>query len=103
MSRLIPGFHVATIGSRFQYVIDGWPTTGSRRCLRCPSCPGTCRVPTGKPLALTFELVRNLAPAAFAIAMLGAIESLLSAVVADGMSGHRHDPDAELLARGRGT
>jgi SulP family sulfate permease len=32
--------------------------------------------------------------------MLGAIEALLSAVVADGMSGHRHDPDAELFAQG---
>ena len=43
------------------------------------------------------------APAAFAIAMLGAIESLLSAVVADGMTGHKHDPDAELVAQGIGN
>ena len=35
--------------------------------------------------------------------MLGAIESLLSAVVADGMTGQRHDPDAELLAQGIGN
>ena len=34
---------------------------------------------------------------------MGAIESLLSAVVADGMSGHRHDPDAELLGQGVGN
>ena len=34
--------------------------------------------------------------------MLGGIESLLSAVIADGMAGTRHDPDAELLARCRG-
>jgi SulP family sulfate permease len=38
-----------------------------------------------------------------AIALLGAIESLLSAVVADGMAGTRHDPDAELLAQGTGN
>jgi len=37
---------------------------------------------------------------AFAVAMLGGIESLLSAVIADGMAGTRHDPDAELLALG---
>ena len=39
-------------------------------------------------------------PSAFAIALLGAIESLLSAVVADGMTGTQHDPDTELLAQG---
>src|SRR5262249_3924442 len=42
-------------------------------------------------------------PSAFAIAMLGAIESLLSAVVADGMAQTRHDPDAELVALGIGN
>ena len=35
--------------------------------------------------------------------MLGAIESLLSAVVADGMTGRKHDPDAELMAQGIGN
>lgn len=39
-------------------------------------------------------------PYAFGFALLGAIESLLSAVVADGMAGSRHRPDAELLAQG---
>lgn len=103
MSRLIPGFHVATIGSRFQYVIDGVVHHGIPPLPPLPILPWHMPGPDGQPLALTFELVRNLAPAAFAIAMLGAIESLLSAVVADGMSGHRHDPDAELLAQGTGN
>jgi len=49
------------------------------------------------------ELEERLAPPAFAIAMLGAIESLLSAVVADGMTGGAHDPDAELMAQGTGN
>ena len=44
-----------------------------------------------------------LVPSAFAIALLGAIESLLCAVVSDGMTGTRHDPDAELLALGAGN
>jgi SulP family sulfate permease len=57
----------------------------------------------GRPFVLTFGLVRELVPGAFAIAMLGAIESLLSAVVADGMARTRHDPDAELLALGVGN
>ena len=48
-------------------------------------------------------MLRELLPGAFSIAMLGAIESLLSAVVADGMARTRHDPDAELLALGVGN
>jgi SulP family sulfate permease len=42
-------------------------------------------------------------PAAFTIAMLGAIESLLSAVVADGMTGTKHDSNRELVAQGVGN
>jgi SulP family sulfate permease len=49
-----------------------------------------------------FDVARmiELLPSAFAIAMLGAIESLLSAVVADGMAGTRHDPNQELIGQG---
>lgn len=47
-------------------------------------------------LARVIELVGP----AFAIAMLGAIESLLSAVVADGMAGTRHDSNQELIGQG---
>jgi len=55
--------------------------------------------------ALMFPLVDfaklvELLPSAFAIAMLGAIESLLSATVADGLSGTRHDPNQELIGQG---
>lgn len=54
-------------------------------------------------MVISLELLRDLALPALAIAMLGAIESLLSAVVADGMTGQTHDPDAELLAQGTGN
>jgi sulfate permease, SulP family len=47
--------------------------------------------------------VRELMGPAFAIAMLGSIESLLCAVIADGMTGRKHDPDAELVAQGLGN
>jgi SulP family sulfate permease len=47
--------------------------------------------------------LQELLSGGFAVAMLGGIESLLSAVVADGMAGTRHDPDAELLALGVGN
>jgi SulP family sulfate permease len=89
--RLWPGFAVATITSRF----SGIPALAPPLALPW-SLPG----PDGKPLGLSLALVRDLFPAAFAIAMLGAIESLLSAVVADGMSGDKHDPDGELLGQG---
>ncbi len=48
-------------------------------------------------------MIKELLPSAFAIALLGAIESLLSAVIADGMTGTRHDPNAELTALGIGN
>jgi SulP family sulfate permease len=54
----------------------------------------------GGAMSLSFATIRALAGPAFAIAMLGAIESLLAAVVSDGMSGTRHDPNAELMALG---
>src|SRR5690606_10046511 len=48
-------------------------------------------------------LLRALLPTSLALAMLGSIASLLSALVADGLSGDRHDPDAELVALGIGN
>jgi SulP family sulfate permease len=49
---------------------------------------------------LDFETIQALIQPAFAIALLGGIESLLSAVVADGMMGGRHRSNAELVAQG---
>jgi SulP family sulfate permease len=71
---------VETIGTRF----GGIPSS-----LPIPHAP-----------TITWSLVRELIPSASAIAFLGAIESLLSAVVADGMTGNRHRSDQELVAQG---
>ncbi len=49
---------------------------------------------------LSFDRLLSLLPSALVIAMLGAIESLLSAVVADGMAGTRHDSNQELIGQG---
>jgi SulP family sulfate permease len=61
-------------------------------------------IPRGLPHLVLPEVTMarlvGLVPAAFTIAMLGAIESLLSAVVADGMAGTRHDPNQELIGQG---
>ena len=54
-------------------------------------------LPEGKTL---FGAMQELAPVAFTIAMLGAIESLLSAMVADGVIGDRHNSNTELIGQG---
>ena len=54
-------------------------------------------LPEGKTL---FATMQELAPVAFTIAMLGAIESLLSAMVADGVIGDRHNSNTELIGQG---
>ncbi len=96
LHHFVPSFEVSTIGTRFHYVIDGATRGG------IPPFPPRPILPWGGS-HLTFELIRELLPAAFAIAMLGAIESLLSAVIADGMTGKRHDPNAELVGLGIGN
>ena len=71
---------VETIGSRF----GGLPSS-----LPAPHLP-----------AVSYERLAALLPSALAFALLGGIESLLSAVVADGMSGRRHRSNGELVAQG---
>jgi sulfate permease, SulP family len=74
------GLDVATIGSRFGGIPRGLPA---------PLVPD-----------ITLDKVWRVLPDAIAIALLGSIESLLSAVVADKMSGLRHRSDIELVAQG---
>lgn len=57
-------------------------------------------LPTVEPIGITVESMRLLFPSAFTIAMLGAIESLLSATVADGVTGDKHNSNMELIAQG---
>ncbi len=99
-----PEIPVTTIADRFSYIgADGATHAGIPPLLPQWHWPWNLPGPGGAPLALSFELVRSLVGPAFAIAMLGAIESLLCAVVADGMTGKKHDPDAELVAQGLGN
>ena len=71
---------VETIGTRFGGIPQG--------------------LPDFDPPEFTFALVRHLIAPAMTIALLGAIESLLSAAVADGMIDDKHDPNQELIAQG---
>jgi len=94
---------VATLGERFSYVLDGVSHPGIPPFLPDFAWPWQLSGADGRPLELSFQLIRQLLAPAFAIAMLGAIESLLCAVVADGMTGSKHDPNAELMGQGLGN
>ena len=96
LARRLPGFHVATIGSRFHSVANGREVAG------IPQVPPLPMLPWGSG-GMTPGKARELFPSALAIAMLGAIESLLSAVIADAMTGKKHDPNAELVGLGIGN
>ena len=100
---IAPGFQAATIASRFEYSLHGLLGHGIPPLPPLPLLPWTLPGGDGRPIGVSLALLRELLPAGFAIAALGAIESLLSAVVADGMTGRKHDPDAELMAQGTGN
>lgn len=57
-------------------------------------------LPTPSFPSISIDLIQDVFPDAITIALLGAIESLLSAVVADGMTGNRHRSNCELVAQG---
>lgn len=77
---LIPGIQVETIGDRF----GSLPTD----------------IPQPHGFELTIATINQLLPSAFTIAILGAIESLLSATVADGYTGSRTNSNTELIGQG---
>lgn len=97
------GFDVDTIGSRFTFLFpDGSVGQGIPPFLPSFKLPWLWETPSGEAL-WSFDILRALVPVAFSIAMLGAIESLLCAVILDGMSGHRHSANGELLGQGLGN
>ena len=100
------GSEVATIGNTFHYVLaNGETAWGIPNHLPSFDWPWQQMTSTAETasLNLDWQTARELLSAAFAIAMLGAIESLLCAVVLDGMSGRRHSANSELLGQGIGN
>ncbi len=69
-----------------------------------PPIPRVGDIPYGLPTFslphFDFQLLKDVLPAGLTIALLGAIEALLCAVVADGMTGTKHDSDKELIGQG---
>ncbi len=89
-----PDAAVQTIGTRFGGLPGGPPRF---------AWPWQFSDATHGPLPISLDMLRELILPAFTIATLGAIESLLSAVVAAGLSGKDHDPNAELIGQGLGN
>lgn len=76
-----------------QFGITGIDTIGDRFQIQA-------QLPKMQVPSITWEMIQQLAPIAFTIAILGAIESLLSAAVADGVISDRHHSNTELVAQG---
>lgn len=98
-----PESSVATIGSRFSWESGGVTHPGIPQQAPQLVLPWLLPGAGGGALSFSLQTFRELLGPALTIAMLGAIESLLCAVVADGMAGTKHDPDAELIAQGAGN
>lgn len=95
------GGDVATIGSRFHYLLsDGSQGNGIPQLLPQLVLPWQM---SEASFTLSLDSLQALLPAAFSMAMLGAIESLLCAVVLDGMTGTRHKANSELIGQGLGN
>ena len=99
-SKKIPGSLVAiivvTLAVYFMKLYGGInciDTIGDRFSIKA-------QLPEAVVPSLNWEAIKNLFPVAITIAVLGAIESLLSATVADGVIGDRHDSNTELVAQG---
>ena len=99
VSRKLPGSLVAIIVMTIVCLIlkavgvEGIETIGDRFSI-------STNLPQAEVPKLNWDSIRGLAQPAMVIAMLGAIESLLSAAVADGVIGDRHDSNQELIAQG---
>jgi len=100
ISKKIPGSLVAIVVMtvivyllREKFGVQNIETIGDRFVID-PSLPEAASP------EINFTAITTLLPTAFTIAMLGAIESLLSATVADGVIGDKHDSNTELIAQG---
>ncbi|MFC5707998.1 C4-dicarboxylic acid transporter DauA [Aeromonas eucrenophila] len=98
------GIDVATIGSKFSYTLaDGTQGMGIPPIAPTLMMPWALPGPDGAPVVWDLAAIQRLLPAAFSMAMLGAIESLLCAVVLDGMTGRKHSSNGELVGQGLGN
>lgn len=98
-----PNLSVASISTRFSYLLNGISHPGVPQGFPVFQWPWHSMDPNTPAFALNWLNIKEILPSAFAISLLGSIESLLSAVVADGMTGKKHNPNSELVALGVGN
>lgn len=96
-AQIIPGALIAIIATT---LLVKYAELGTVRTIGTLYPDLKAQMPHFKAPSVSWEVMRALTPAAITIALLAAIESLLSAVVADGMIGARHRSNAELVAQG---
>lgn len=98
----VPAVIVAILGATLLVALLGWGATHGVATIGRKFGPNA--IPSALPIPhfphFDWHILRNLIGPATAIALLGAIESLLSAVVADGLTGERHNSNTELIAQG---
>lgn len=98
------GVDVATIGSKFSYTLaDGSIGKGIPPILPQFLLPWQLPDINGNPIQWDWNMISQLVPIAFTMALLCAIESLLCAVVLDGMTDTKHHSNNELIGQGLGN
>lgn len=100
---LLSGFEVVLLGDVFSWEVNGETGQGVPPVAPSFILPWEMAGANGKPLELSWDTFAALAPAAFTLALLGAIESLLCAVIGDSLTSTKHDPNAELVGQGLGN
>lgn len=99
----LSGFEVVLLGDQFSWTLGEESGRGIPPVAPSFLLPWLMPNAEGNPIGFSWTLFSALLPAAFTIAMLGAIESLLCAVVGDSLTGTKHDPNAELVGQGLGN
>lgn len=101
ISRKLPGALIAIIlMTVVVYLVKDLPGCGGVATIGDRYGVLDAQIPHPESLAVNMDLINKLLPSAFTIAMLGAIESLLSATVADGATGSTTDTNSELIGQG---
>lgn len=102
-ANMMLGGSIETVASRFSWEFRGASGQGIPPIAPGFALPWQMPAADGAPLGLSFNLFKVLLGPAIAIALLGAIESLLCGVIANGLTRTRHDPNAELIGQGLGN
>ncbi|MEK6556132.1 MAG: SulP family inorganic anion transporter, partial [Bdellovibrionota bacterium] len=100
VQKIFPDISILTIEKKFSYLMHGQLEKGIPSSVPGFVLPWNAQIAGTAAYKLTWPNIISILPYAFSIALLGAIESLVTAVVADGATGKKHNPNTELFAQG---